>query len=677
MTRNRNMVSVGASNSQRAQLPGLPAVPRSIDSNLYSFLESVKERLEVREGSRGNPFEAVVTRRDLRNMGLLTPSGASSLNSAEANDGLVLSTDSGLTTISVNDLVDKIKASRAFQSLVKRLDDPSRFEHYPTAIQDVLLASLAEEAAKRGADIQLLEQKMQTDLQSLALRVQTITASVSVATAGIRETQFAYATESTAQAAKITQLEASLGNYYQDGTEGKVSLEETLEVEADRLRGLFANYQVKLTAGGAFGAFSLSAYESPDQEETVSQFLIAADKFAFTTPSGETFPFVADASGVYLQNLLMLRDSAGNPIFTVGGVIDKTRVNGLGELAGLSTLPASRLADPQNITINGRPLDKMGALAFKNSLSISEINDIGQFVIQSSQVSGLGTLATSNSLTAEQIVGLGSFVEDKAAQFVAIKGGTEYAAGSGLSFRLGLADSALGNTFLSAGSFKNTTGSGVGVLGEGPAFGVVGLGTGGGSGVAGADVTNTFRGILGSATAGGTFVGGSNTTTLATSTHAAIFSGAVSPFTGSHDGLMAVPAQVGDILVDVQVVHRLSISDVLTEVAPSSTPNQKAVIGVFAGYADGHTPVALGGGEIPAGMRSVIVNSIGEGQILVCGEGGDLDTGDLIVSSSMVGKGMRQADDIIRSCSVAKVREPVVFSGPADVRLVACTYLCG
>jgi hypothetical protein len=61
----------------------------------------------------------------------------------------------------------------------------------------------------------------------------------------------------------------------------------------------------------------------------------------------------------------------------------------------------------------------------------------------------------------------------------------------------------------------------------------------------------------------------------------------------------------------------------------------------------------------------------------VCGESGDLEVGDLIVSSSIPGKGMKQEDDIIRSYTVAKVRENVTFTDPTEVKMVACIYLCG
>jgi hypothetical protein len=116
----------------------------------------------------------------------------------------------------------------------------------------------------------------------------------------------------------------------------------------------------------------------------------------------------------------------------------------------------------------------------------------------------------------------------------------------------------------------------------------------------------------------------------------------------------------------------------------SSQPRQKTVIGVYVRSIDTeHIPVALGGlpdnevEEIATHFYPVSVNALGEGQVNVCGENGDIEAGDLIVTSSMPGKGMRQDDDLIRSYTVAKSRESVTFSSPDEVKMIACIYMCG
>jgi hypothetical protein len=75
--------------------------------------------------------------------------------------------------------------------------------------------------------------------------------------------------------------------------------------------------------------------------------------------------------------------------------------------------------------------------------------------------------------------------------------------------------------------------------------------------------------------------------------------------------------------------------------------------------------------------NNTVINGVGEGAVNVCGEGGDIAIGDLITTSSISGKGMKQSDNIMRSTTVAKAREAVTFSSPTEVKLVACIYLCG
>ena len=56
---------------------------------------------------------------------------------------------------------------------------------------------------------------------------------------------------------------------------------------------------------------------------------------------------------------------------------------------------------------------------------------------------------------------------------------------------------------------------------------------------------------------------------------------------------------------------------------------------------------------------------------------GDIEIGDLISSSSTTGKGMKQDDDIVRSCTVGKAREAVTFASASTVKQIACIYMCG
>ena len=170
------------------------------------------------------------------------------------------------------------------------------------------------------------------------------------------------------------------------------------------------------------------------------------------------------------------------------------------------------------------------------------------------------------------------------------------------------------------------------------------------------------------------------------------------PFTGAHDGLLDNNEIIneGDILVDTGFSVNANISDAITKVSCSSTANQKGAIGVFNKYSDSsHVPAALSicvFDEVSGSSnfvinpeheyllqenKLVIINSIGEGLINVCGEGGSIEVGDLIVTSSIAGKGMKQADDIIRGYTVAKARESVTFNSPDEIKQIACIYVAG
>jgi hypothetical protein len=182
-----------------------------------------------------------------------------------------------------------------------------------------------------------------------------------------------------------------------------------------------------------------------------------------------------------------------------------------------------------------------------------------------------------------------------------------------------------------------------------------------------------------------------------------IDAGVGGPFTGAHDGLISKTETIaqGDIVVDGVLVRKSTLSDTIYTVTKSITPNQCA-LGVFnvstpleklappAALIDGYTVEINKVGEkvfIPnpapefyvyePTSYSAIINAIGEGQINVCGENGDIAVGDLIVTSSTAGKGMKQADDVIHSYTVAKAREAVTFSSPTDIQMIACIYVSG
>lgn len=173
--------------------------------------------------------------------------------------------------------------------------------------------------------------------------------------------------------------------------------------------------------------------------------------------------------------------------------------------------------------------------------------------------------------------------------------------------------------------------------------------------------------------------------------------GTITPFTGMHDGLLAdaVFPDIGDILIDSQLLIKRNVANTLFLMDISSVSNT-AAIGIYAGTRPAtYVPVAaqspyvqkpLYEDNLPTidplyapdfvGRKTIISNSLGEGLVNVCNEGGDIAAGDLIVTSSVPGKGKKQADDILRGYTVAKAREAVTFSG-SEIKQIACIYLCG
>ena len=167
------------------------------------------------------------------------------------------------------------------------------------------------------------------------------------------------------------------------------------------------------------------------------------------------------------------------------------------------------------------------------------------------------------------------------------------------------------------------------------------------------------------------------------------------PFTGAHDCLVAndETVSIGDLVVDLSCIARRGLSNTLFSVETSSNSNQAAVLGVIVssnGPLSNQKPAAFIEEMTEDGIvmssdyesaknnyQLMAVNAVGEGQINLVGEAGNLAAGDLIVTSSTAGKGMKQGDNITRSHTVARVRESVSFSSTNEVKTAACIYLCG
>jgi hypothetical protein len=134
------------------------------------------------------------------------------------------------------------------------------------------------------------------------------------------------------------------------------------------------------------------------------------------------------------------------------------------------------------------------------------------------------------------------------------------------------------------------------------------------------------------------------------------------------------------------VFEKSSLSQTIPYLETATTGNSKAAYGVFVKKSEirDRLPAALTNqgpsvklAYIKENYDRSIANALGEGQINVCSESGDFEVGDFVCTSNTAGKGMRY-DGLDMRYVVAKCMEPVVWTDePANIKMVACIYMCG
>ena len=122
----------------------------------------------------------------------------------------------------------------------------------------------------------------------------------------------------------------------------------------------------------------------------------------------------------------------------------------------------------------------------------------------------------------------------------------------------------------------------------------------------------------------------------------------------------------------------IMIEDAIPIVQLSRIKKDKRVYGVFG------SPTRSTNNK-----NRLIVNSVGEGAICVCNTNENIENGDYIQSSELLGFGEKQDDDILHNYSVAKAVMDCTFEldspyyqcyeleGGVRVAFIACTYHCG
>ena len=593
--RGRNRLGLGASATSPARPAGLVRPIAGDWASVQRFADGVINRLEVREGAARNPLEQVVLRRDLEDrlqeLGVTTYGiTAQGVRPGVPGDQVgipIVSPGGGTTLTSFEKFSEMIFSSRLWQSLKFDLTDPNRFSDFPAQVRAVISEDIAAVARQRGADIRQLEMKLQTATESLAMKMQEVTASLGAASAGVRELSFAYASNTRAVAASVTTVQARLDNF-SGGAPGTATVEQKMTAIADRATGLEAQYTVKVQAGGAWAGIGLAATDNGAGSAT-SAIILQADRVALvdasysgstTSPASEFLMFGVDGDGAY-----------------VGGNL---KVTGKASFDGVQTLNGFQCAGHFN----------EGWAAIHGVIGYSKNNTAGAHGVIGSTPAVVGGTDTSTSR------GIGGYT---------VSGQGVYALASGSGGVAVYATNTNGSTAARLGANDYA----VKVLaGEGSVY----------------------------------------------------FGGTVLPFTGAHPALVSKDqaVELGDILVDMTLVEAIDVSNTVMTAQPCGAVGQSGAVGVAALRQDLGDEVSYASWWSHIESHDLwFANGVGEGQVNVCGRGGDLRKGDLIVCSDLPGKGQRQPDDVVRGNTVARARCEVIFDHPDQVKLVPCIYLAG
>ncbi|MBQ4864373.1 hypothetical protein J8L98_22025 [Pseudoalteromonas sp. MMG013] len=161
------------------------------------------------------------------------------------------------------------------------------------------------------------------------------------------------------------------------------------------------------------------------------------------------------------------------------------------------------------------------------------------------------------------------------------------------------------------------------------------------------------------------------------------------PFTGQHRVCVknSLISQLipGDLLVETQLVGIEDISNALFEGALSNHDKQTNVIGVYVR----HREIEINSGFEELGVyqawaeqnlhdfQVAEVNSVGDGMMNVVGTNGNIQQGDLLCASTILGKAHKQDDNLVHNYTVAKARQNLNFECSTDVAQIPVFYMCG
>ena len=129
--------------------------------------------------------------------------------------------------------------------------------------------------------------------------------------------------------------------------------------------------------------------------------------------------------------------------------------------------------------------------------------------------------------------------------------------------------------------------------------------------------------------------------------------------------------------------EQINIDDAQPIVELSTSAKDKRVYGVISNKEQVGERRNFGAGLFMSIANEIItiprliINSIGEGGILVCNQGGHIYNGDLLCSSDIQGLATRQEDDLVHNYTIGKATQDYIFEHVNDYKLIGCVYYCG
>lgn len=378
--------------------PAMPGMVRVVGASptQHQFNESVRTILETGLGARGSRFDRWMTQRDvdrrLSELGIAVPGLKVAPARGIPPEGVAIPVVDGHgrpSYLSIDAFTRQIEATKLFQELTRKIDDPARFAELPQRTRELLQEDLGLLAQRLGADVRRLDEKIQGEAESFAQSVTSVTAAVAQASAGVRQAQFAYASLNRAVSGQVTTITARLNNF----NGGGATVEQSMVAVADRATGLEARYTVKVTAGGAVAGYGLAA-TSNSSGNASSAFIIQADKFAIVSssyaggltnsPSMANVPFGVDGSGVYINAPLFVNGTTGMSLVS-GGQVGRIKLDSSSNLIieGTGANKSISLLAPLGGGLTVQDFD-MFPLADQTSLIIKPPGGAGTVLIQSS-----------------------------------------------------------------------------------------------------------------------------------------------------------------------------------------------------------------------------------------------------------------------------------------------------